>query len=163
MLVQNVMTKMIKESAGNLHDINHFMKVWAFARNIGILESLRPEDQELLEVTALMHDIACPLCRKKYGSAYGKKQELEGPALARAFLAPFQLEKGYIERVAFLIGHHHTYQNINSKEWQILVEADYLVNADEGGSSKKGITSFRNKVFKTKTGLDLLDEIYLRC
>ena len=32
------------------------------------------------------------------------------------------------ERVAYLIGHHHTYDKIEGMDYQILVEADFLVN-----------------------------------
>ena len=62
--VSAVTNKMITFSEGNLHDINHFMKVYAFARTIGMSEQLDPEQQEILEISALVHDIACPLCRQ---------------------------------------------------------------------------------------------------
>lgn len=45
----------------NLHDINHFMKVYAYAKTIAEGENLNPELQKLVEVTAVVHDIACPL------------------------------------------------------------------------------------------------------
>ena len=64
---------MIAFYRGDLHDINHFLKVWTFARIIGEQEQLDPHTQLLLELTAIVHDIACPLCRQKYGSADGKK------------------------------------------------------------------------------------------
>lgn len=57
--------KMIDYSHGNLHDINHFMKVYAYAKMIADGEQLDPDTQKLVEMTALVHDIACPLCRVK--------------------------------------------------------------------------------------------------
>lgn len=160
--VGEIAIAMIAFSNGNIHDINHFLKVWSFARIIGQTEGLSSEELRLLEIAAITHDIACPLCRRKYGSAYGKKQELEGPPLAREFLATFNLDAALVDRVVFLIGHHHTYAGVDSLDWQILLEADYLVNADESGNSRKGITSFRNRVFKTGKGRELLDSMYLR-
>jgi len=74
-----------RESNVRLHDINHFMKVWGFARTIGLEEGLDPAVQETLELAAIVHDIACPLCRSRYGEANGKHQELEGGPLARSF------------------------------------------------------------------------------
>ena len=68
--------KMTEFYKGNLHDVAHFMKVWGFARTIGQLEGLDQQTQQTLEYTAVVHDIACPLCREKYGSASGKHQEL---------------------------------------------------------------------------------------
>ena len=43
--------------------------------------NLNPELQKLVEVTAVVHDIACPLCRVKYGNTNGKHQEEESAAL----------------------------------------------------------------------------------
>ncbi len=38
MTVAEIMNKMIAYSDGNLHDINHFMKVWGYARTIAEME-----------------------------------------------------------------------------------------------------------------------------
>ena len=67
--------KMIGFYAGNRHDVAHFLKVWALARTIGELEGLDARTQEVLELAAVVHDIACPLCREKYGNTDGKNQE----------------------------------------------------------------------------------------
>jgi hypothetical protein len=80
------MEKMIKASGGNIHDIEHLVKVWAYAKTIGELEALDPETLFLLEVEAITHDIACPVCREKYGNTNGKFQEQESPSLIKAFL-----------------------------------------------------------------------------
>ncbi|MGN8938219.1 HD domain-containing protein [Bittarella sp. HCP28S3_D9] len=48
-------------SGGNLHDIDHFLKVYALAETIGEREGLDGEAQTALEVAAVLHDIACPL------------------------------------------------------------------------------------------------------
>ena len=37
--------------------------------------------------------------------------------------------EGYADRIAFLISHHHTIDQIDGMDYQILIEADYLVNA----------------------------------
>ena len=72
MTVAEVVKKMVEYSKGDLHDINHFMKVYAYAKTIAEGENLSPEQQKLVEVTAVVHDISCPLCRVKYGNANGK-------------------------------------------------------------------------------------------
>lgn len=160
-LVALALAKMIEQANGNVADVNHFTKVWGFAKTIGELEGLDQKSQLILEMAAITHDIACPLCRKKYGAAWGKKQEKESPALIRAFLSSFELAPDIKERIEFLLCHHHTYTGVEGKDWQILLEADYLVNADESRNSKKGIISFHKKVFKTKTGRELLENLYL--
>ena len=85
MLITTAMEKMIDFYKGNTHDINHFLKVWAFAKTIGEAEGLDKEIQEILELAAVVHDISCPLCREKYGNADGRHQEEESAPLVVAF------------------------------------------------------------------------------
>jgi len=63
------------------------------------------------------------------------------------------------ERVYYLIGNHHTYNKIDGIDFQILVEADFMVNIFEDNINN--IISIKNKIFKTKTGIELLDTMYL--
>ena len=65
-----------------------------------------------------------------------------------------------IERVAFLVGHHHTTEGVDGLDWQILLEADYLVNADEGAQPKEKILEKMENMFKTKSGIALLKSMY---
>ena len=152
--------KMIGFYHGNRHDIAHFLKVWAMAKTIGELEGLDGHTQEVLELAAVVHDIACPLCREKYGDTDGKHQELESPPLVEAFFAELPVERADVERISWLAAHHHPYTDIGGIDHQILLEADYLVNADEQGHSRSAIENFRRRVFRTASGTHLLDSIY---
>lgn len=160
MVVSKIFQKMIDFSDGNLHDINHFIKVWGYAKTIGEYEKLDEEEQLILEIAAILHDIACPLCREKYGNTNGKYQEKEGVLLVFEFLKDFELSQAQVDRIAYLVGHHHTYVNVDGADYQILLEADYIVNADESGFSKENITNTCNSLFKTQTGKSLLKSIY---
>lgn len=162
MKTEEIAQKMISYSEGNIHDINHFLKVWSYARIIGIQEKLDEHTQRILETAALVHDIACPLCREKYGNTDGKYQEQEGIPLTQSFLAECGCDRDVIDRVAYLVGHHHTYTNVSGMDHQILLEADFLVNADESSMSVPGIENMLNKVFKTQTGKSLLTNMYLK-
>ncbi len=90
MVVSEAIEKMIAFYKGSIHDIDHFIKVWSYAKTIGELEGLDAHTQEVLELAAVIHDIACPLCREKYGKALGKLQEQEGPAAAEEMLQSFR-------------------------------------------------------------------------
>ncbi|QTQ12208.1 HD domain-containing protein [Treponema parvum] len=160
MQIAEIMKKMIAYSGKNRHDINHFIKVWTYARTIGKLEGLDERTQRILETAAIMHDIACPLCREKYGNTDGKAQEAEGMILAEDFLKDCGLPDDENKRIIYLIGHHHTLTNIDGYDYQILIEADYLVNADEKSYSSENIHKFRERIFKTKSGIDLLKSMY---
>lgn len=110
----------------------------------------------------MVHDIACPLCRQKYGNTNGKYQELESPPLVEDFFAGMPVEGDMAERISWLVAHHHTYTHVDSLDYQILLEADFLVNADEGGLVCAAIENMRQSVFRTGAGVRLLDSIYLR-
>ena len=160
MKITEIIKKMIEYSNGNTHDINHFIKVWTNEKMIWELERLDQKTQLILEVAAITHDIACPLCREKYGNTNGKYQESEGMSLTAEFLKDTGLAEDEIDRVVYLVGHHHTITNINGLDYQILIEADYIVNADESNYSQDNIRNFVNEVVKTDTGVSLLKSIY---
>ena len=100
MTVLETAKKMIDYSHGNLHDINHFMKVYAYAKMIADGEQLDPDTQKLVEMTALVHDIACPLCRVKYGNTNGKNQEKESAALIAEFFKDSNLPQDFTDLIS---------------------------------------------------------------
>lgn len=160
MTIAEIMKKMITFSNGNIHDIDHFLHVWSYAKMIGELEQIDPATQYILEVAAITHDIACPLCREKYGNTNGKHQEEEGIPLVTDFLSDTGMTKEQIKRVAYLVGHHHTLKDIEGIDYQILIEADYIVNAYESEYSKENIENFIEKVMKTDSGKRITREVF---
>ena len=161
MTVSDAIIKMISISEGNEHDINHFLKVWGYARPIGEAERLDERTLKTLELAAVVHDIACPLLRKEHGSAPGGLQEKAGPDLVREFFSGSDIDADMLERICFLVGHHHTYKDVDGLDHQILLEADFLVNAGEQENDRKAVRSFHENVFRTQTGLALLENIYI--
>ena len=159
MTVSQIMEKMISFSQGNIHDIDHFIRVWTYAKTIGELEKLDKATQFILEVSAMVHDIACPLCREKYGNTNGKYQEKESEPIVREFLKDAGLNQEQMNRVVFLVGHHHTYSDIQGIDYQILVEADYIANATENGYSRQNMLNFMDRVMKTESGKRVLSKI----
>lgn len=159
-IVARAMVKMAAYSQGNLHDIAHYTKVHSFARTIGVLEGLSDEEQLTLELAAIVHDIACPLCRRKYGNTNGVYQEKEGGPLSEEFFRDMEIPESMKARIVYLVSHHHTYINVDGRDYRILLEADFLVNADESHMSKEAVEEGKKKIFRTKTGTGLLEEIY---
>ena len=160
-LTGRAIEKMVDYYQGNKHDVAHFIKVYTYAKTIGELEQLDADTLQILELAAIVHDIACPLCRVKYGNTNGKNQEAESPALVEPFLAELSVSQDKIERISWLVAHHHTYTNVDGIDYQILLEADYLVNADESEYSLRAVQTTYERVFKTETGRRLLRSIYL--
>ena len=160
MTIAEIMEKMIAYSNGDRHDIDHLIRVWTFARVIGEGDWLDTETQFVLEAAAITHDIACPLCRVKYGYTNGKYQEREGEALVRRFFADSDLPREQIERIVWLVGHHHSFAEIGCMDHQILLEADFLANAAENGYSLKKRQFFEERFLKTESGARLLHALF---
>lgn len=152
---------MIGYYAGDVRRINHFLKVYGFARSIGEKEGLTSDELLILEIAALTHDIGIRNSEKKYNSAAGNYQELEGPPEARKMLESLGFDKRVVDRVCWLIAHHHTYGALDGPDHAILVEADFLVNAFEDAMPLSSIRSVKEKVFTTRTGKMYLDTLYI--
>ena len=159
-MVSNVIKKMIIYFDGDVRRINHALKVYAFARSIGELEGVTEEKLNILEVASVLHDIGIKESEKKYSSAAGKYQQIEGPPVAQDLLLEYNLSHQFIDRVCYLIGNHHTYNKIDDLDFQILVEADFLVNIFEDDLGKEQVNSIKQKYFKTKTGLSYLENMF---
>ena len=128
---------------------------------MGREEGLDAETQFILESAALVHDIGIRASEQKYGYQNGKLQEQEGPAVALELLSQLG---GYTaqqtERICWLIAHHHTYHVCEDMDYQLLIEADFLVNLYEDNESPKAIQTIRRNIFKTKSGLKMLESMY---
>lgn len=159
--VAKLLKLMIEYDRGDAPRVHHLLKVHELAAAIGVLEGLESGVQGVLEAAAVVHDIGIHASECKYGSSSGKWQELEGPAEARLLL---QRAGGFteaeVERICFLVGHHHTYSNIEGADYQILVEADFLVNIYEDGLSEAASEKACGQIFRTRTGRLLWDALY---
>ncbi|MDD6395226.1 MAG: HD domain-containing protein [Acutalibacteraceae bacterium] len=150
--ISQLLGAMINYYNGDPRRIQHFIKVHDLARTIGTLEGLDEHTLFTLEAAAAVHDIGIHICELTYGRCDGKLQEQEGPALARDMLSALDFDDEVIDRVCWLVGHHHTYSSIDTVDHQILVEADFLVNLYEDGTPKEAIQSAYDKIFVTETG-----------
>lgn len=152
--------KMIIYFDGDIRRINHALKVYGFAKCIAEGEGMDAHSLEILGLSAVLHDIGIKISEAKYHSSAGPYQEREGPAIAGELLADLKLPQPVWERIAYLIGHHHTYSVIDGQDFQILVEADFLVNIEEDHLSRPQIESIYHKYFKTATGRTLLRSMF---
>ena len=147
--LDKIYTHMIDCYAGDPKQIQHFVKVHSFAALIGRLEGLDEATQFTLEAAAYVHDIGIKPAMERYGSSAGPYQEELGQAPARALLSDCGVDEATIERVVYLVGRHHTYTDINGSDYQILVEADFLVNLYEGQKSPAVIRHTYDTILKT--------------
>ena len=141
--------------------IQHSVKVHSFAKLIAENEKLPPETVRTIEIAAILHDVGIRAAEKKYGHQNGKLQEQEGPAVAENLMRGVGIDdEELIGRVKYLIGHHHTYTNIDGDDYQILVEADFLVNLFEDKEPVSAVQHVRDRIFRTTSGTKLIETMY---
>ena len=151
---------MIEYYRGDAKRIQHFIKVHSFAKLIGELEELDGKTLFVLESAALVHDIGIKPAEEKFKSCSGRLQEQEGEAPAREMLTLLNYDERDIDRICFLVAHHHTYDCIDSADYQILVEADFLVNIMEDNLPDKAALSAYQNVFRTACGKKICKEMF---
>jgi response regulator RpfG family c-di-GMP phosphodiesterase len=156
--ISALIEEMTEYETGNPGRIEHFMKVYAYAKTIGERENIPVNAQYILEAAAVTHDIGIKPALEKYGSAEGRHQQKEGPPVARAMLEGLAFAPSLVERACYLIAHHHEYHSVTGIDYQILIEADYLVNICEKNVDFD--PEIRNSIFKTRTGRFFFDQLF---
>lgn len=156
----NLISQMMEYEKGCPQRIQHFLKVASFAEQIGRIEGIDENTYSILQTAALVHDIGIRPSLEKYGSDAGNYQQIEGPPVARPMLEGLGYESALINRVCYLIAHHHTYNNIDGLDYQILIEADFLVNIFENELSPEAARKIHKNVFKTEGGKQIFDCLY---
>ncbi len=159
-LCAKVFRAMFEYENGVTHRIQHFTKVHNYAALIAMGENVDEKTRELIELTAVVHDIGIKPALEKYGSSAGPYQEKEGEIASKELLRKCGVDEKSIERISYIVGHHHTYKGVDGIDWQIILEADFLVNGFEENLSRTAIESSRDSWFKTETGKTLLNQMF---
>ncbi len=145
---------------GDAKRINHAHRVTDYAE-----ELLKREGGDYLIVigASVLHDIGIHQAEKKYGSTSGKYQEKEGPPVARQILTRLGFERNQIEEICQIIAHHHSPGRINTQNFKILYDADWLVNLKDEYDiqDRNKLSRIIDKVFLTQSGNTLAREVYL--
>lgn len=153
--------KELEEYFGNdTKRINHAKNVLAFAEELLKTEKA---DWHIVIPASILHDVGIKVAEEKYGSAAGHLQEKEGPEVARRILLKTGLKKEDIEEICQLIAHHHTPGKVNTQNFKVLYDADWLVNLkDEVDINDKiKFGQLIDKVFLTISGKELARRIYI--
>lgn len=158
--LNNLALSMVTYYAGDPARIQHFLKVHTLSRLIGQQEGLAPDELYTLEAAAYVHDIGIKPAEAKYGSCAGPYQEELGPDEADRLMTELDFDRSVIDQVRYLVGHHHTYTNIDGLDYQILVEADFLVNLFEDNSPKEAVERAYRRIFRTETGKKICREMF---
>ena len=158
--IETVYQAMIEYYRGDSHQIQHFAKVHTYSRLIGTLEGLDEETMITLEMAALVHDVGIKAGMEKYGRGNGKIQEELGPAIAEELLTGLGVDPDRVARISYLVGHHHTYTNVEGMDYRILLEADFLVNLHEEKEPMEGIVKAYEEIFRTEAGKKVVKTMF---
>ena len=159
-LLNDLSIKMIEYFRGDAKRINHLILVHAYAKFIAEAEGVDKETLFIIESTAYLHDIGVKNALAKYNSSIGELQEKEGPDEAKKILNELGYDEQIIERICFIIGHHHTYSMIDNIDFQIVVEANLIANYYEEKIPKENVLYSYDNLFKTDTGKMIIETIY---
>jgi len=161
MNTSQVLREMVRYFEDDTRRINHTFKVYGFAGTIAAGERIGENTEQIILLAAVLHDIGIKEAERKYNSSAGHYQESEGPPIAAEIMKNCGVTAEISDRVCYLVGHHHSYNRIDGIDFQILVEADLLVNSYEDEMKQDVVESVGEKVFRTETGKSLLKSMYL--
>ncbi len=149
-LKQRIASEMRRVFGRDSKRINHANRVVRFAEEI-----LKGDggDPAVVIAASYLHDIGIHEAERKYNTAAGKYQEREGPPIARKILQSLGAERDMIDEVCDLISHHHSPGQVQTLNFQILWEADCLVNLEDAAERELDqIKQAIEATFKTSTG-----------
>ena len=109
--------------------IEHALHVLHHADNI--MPQYQNCDPDIVVAAALLHDVGIKPSEAELGYNNGITQEQYGPPIARRLLLEIGFPSDKIEKVAEIIGNHHSPSRFDYPELEILKKADLIVNRDE--------------------------------
>jgi putative nucleotidyltransferase with HDIG domain len=141
--------------------IDHALSVLDYAEQIHESEG---GDPLVVKAGAILHDIGIGESERKHGSSAGRYQEIEGPPIARGILTMCGISDDDIEHICKIVGSHHSGKDIDTIEFAIVWDADWLVNIpmELADCSDEVLRGTIEKVFKTRTGLQIATELFLK-
>ncbi len=155
-----IYTKMIEYFGCDVRRIEHTKKVYDFATKIFTNEG---GNEFIIKTSSILHDIGIHEAERKYNSSAGHYQELEGPIVARDILAEFAVSDEDLNHICDIIANHHSAKNIDTLEFKIIWDSDWLVNIPNelNLKNKKNLKILIKNTFKTKTGKKIADKLFL--
>ena len=156
---ENLIKELEEYFADDIKRISHAKNVIYFA---GELLKKEDGDRHIIIPASILHDIGIKEAEIKYGTSAGYYQEKESPVIARKILLKLGLGKEDINEICEIIAHHHSPGIVNTMNFRILYDADWLVNLkDKLSLGKKKLKSLIDKVFLTKRGKEIAQKLYL--
>ncbi len=141
--------------------IEHALAVLDYAEQI---QNIEGGDPLIVRAAAILHDIGIHEAERKYSSSAGKYQEIEGPPIAEEILKRFDISAEAVEHICRIIASHHSAKDIDTTEFRILWDADWLANipTEFANASNEKLQEIIDKKLKTDEGRRLAAELFVK-
>lgn len=158
---EKILSEMITYFGDDIKRITHAIKVTHFAEKI--LQQEGTADRRVVVISAVLHDIGIKECERKYNSTDGQLQEKESPPIAKEILQKVGIKQEIIDEVCKIIASHHSPGEIDTLNFKILWDADWLVNIEDefNLSDKEKLKKIIDKNFLTADGKQIAEKKYL--
>ena len=163
--VQQAMKRMIDYYAAcDSTQIAHTLFVHEYTRMLSMREGYDERKRGLLEIAALLHDIGCPSAKWKYGDSQPIHQQQEGMCIAADWFAsdPSWLDTQEAQWIVDVVGAHHNAVKAEALGFEVLYEADLIVNLFEGYYPVDYADVYYHKMVRTKSGKQLFRQLFAR-
>jgi len=164
-LCQRIIERMKNYFGDDAKRITHAMGVLKEADAILCDE---PEASGLVvRAAAILHDIGIHEAERKHGSTAGHFQEIEGPPIARDILQDLDVPEDDVTHICRIIANHHNPRGIDTLEFRIVWDSDWLVNIPNefdalDKNNHNRISQLIEKKFKTKRGKEIAKNIFIK-
>ena len=140
--------------------IDHALKVVEYAEAI---MDTHTADPLVVKAAAILHDIGIHDAEWKHGSAAGRYQEMTGPPIARSILTAQGVDEGTIDHVCRIIASHHSARDIDTPEFRVVWDADWLANipVEHPDADRAKLEKLIADVFRTDRGRSLAQRQFL--
>lgn len=157
---QDLMQELVAYFSTDTKRIEHAKKVMYFAEELLKQETA---DWHIVIPASILHDVGIKIAEEKYGSSAGHYQEKEGPSIARKILLKVEFKDEDIDEICEIIAYHHSPGKINTMNFKVLYDADWLVNLKDELNIKdeSKLKEVISRIFLTEAGKTLAQKLYL--
>lgn len=150
-LTDKLVKAMKAEFGDDQKRITHALEVLEAAEELLKQEDAKPR---VVVAAALLHDIGIQQAEREHGSTPARYQEQEGPPIARRILEDLKVDEDTIKHVCRIVGSHHSANDIDTTEFRVVFDADWLVNmpAERDESSTEKLRGLVENTLRTKAG-----------
>jgi HD superfamily phosphodiesterase/predicted RNA-binding Zn-ribbon protein involved in translation (DUF1610 family) len=158
---EKILSEMMNYFGNDIKRITHAMKVLYFAEKI--LKEEKDADRRVVIISAILHDIGIKECERKYNSTNGQLQEKEGPPIAKEILQKVGIKNEVIDETCKIIASHHSPGEIDTLNFKILWDADWIVNIEDEFdlNNKEKLKRIIENNFLTNAGKKIAVKKYL--